>query len=160
MGLAQLRHGLGCRKSFVMEDKALLYPWFTPCTDMSFSTSKRTLKQVLFLPPLKRQWQKQLSWGQGWTWYGVSLHLPSLLSAPCNYHGVFTVSQPHPKDASWQGTYSEKVQAGAHEEVTELGMQLQRQLSLSGLRWHLSTPSLLHILMYSWFSKERSRDRQ
>lgn len=66
---------------------------------------------------------------------------------PANYCGVFTVSQPHPKDASWQGNYCEKVQAGEHEEVTELGMKLQRQLCPSGLRWHLSTPCLLHILL-------------
>lgn len=63
---------------------------------------------------------------------------------PANSYGVFTVSQPHPKDVSWQGNYCEKGQAG---EVTELGMKLQRQLSPSGCRWHLFTPSLLHILM-------------
>lgn len=160
MGLGQLRHGLGCRESFMMEDKTLLRLWFTPCIDMSFSTSNRTLKHILFLPPLKRQ-VTEASWVEDRDEHDMEFVCPFLLFLvlPANYYGMLTVSQPHPKGASWQGNDCEKEQAGEREEVNGLGTKLQRQLSPSGLRWHLSIPAPYPNVKLV-LSKETGRDRQ
>lgn len=81
----------------MMEDKALIHPLFTPCTDMPFSPSSRALKCIPFLPPPKRRLAKATELRERAEQFMEVVHLFLLFSVlPGKYYSVLTASQTHP----------------------------------------------------------------